>query len=48
VARFLNADRLREDWPELRLLVSSRMRRACERKLGLSPAGSNATLGMPG
>ena len=35
VARFLNAERLREDWPELRLLVSSRMRRACERKLGL-------------
>ena len=35
VARFLNADRLREDWPELRLLVSTRMRRACERKLGL-------------
>jgi len=48
VARFLNAERLREDWPELRLLVSSRMRRACERKLGLSPAGSDATLGMPG
>jgi hypothetical protein len=24
------------------------MRRACERKLGLSPAGSDATLGMPG
>src|SRR5881227_3842614 len=43
-----NAERLREDWPELRLLVSSRMRRACERKLGLSPADSDATLGMPG
>jgi hypothetical protein len=48
VARFLNAERLREDWPELRLLVSSRMRRACERKFGLSPAGSDAPLGMPG
>ena len=35
VARFLNAERLREDWPQLRLLVSGRMRRACERKLGL-------------
>ena len=35
VARFLNAERLREDWPELGLLLSSRMRRACERKLGL-------------
>jgi hypothetical protein len=35
VARFLNAQRLREDWPQLRPLVSSRMRRALERKLGL-------------
>jgi hypothetical protein len=36
VARFLNAQRLREDWPQLRPLVSARMRRALERKLGLS------------
>jgi len=35
VARFLNAQRLREDWPQLRLMISSKMRRACERKLGL-------------
>jgi hypothetical protein len=35
LARFLNAQRLREDWPQLRLLISARMRRACERKLGL-------------
>ena len=35
VARFLNAQRLREDWPQLRSLVSARMRRAVERKLGL-------------
>ena len=35
VARFLNAQRLREDWPQLRPLVSSKMRRAVERKLGL-------------
>jgi len=35
VARFLNAQRLREDWPQLSPLVSNRMRRACERKLGL-------------
>ena len=51
VARFLNAQRLREDWPELRLLVSSRMRRACERRLGLpsdSPSGTDAPLHMPG
>ena len=49
VARFLNAQRLREDWPQLRLLVSNRMRRACERKLGLSPGhGADAPLRMPG
>ena len=41
VARFLNAQRLREDWPQLRLLVSSRMRRACERKLGLPRQDGN-------
>ena len=35
VARFLNGERLREDWPELGQLLSNRMRRACERKLGL-------------
>jgi hypothetical protein len=35
VARFLNAQRLRDDWPQLRLLVRNQMRRACERKLGL-------------
>jgi hypothetical protein len=35
LVRFLNARRLAEDWPQLRVLVSRRMRRACERKLGL-------------
>ena len=48
VARFLNAQRLREDWPELRLLLSTRMRRACERKFGLPSAGTDAPLHMPG
>ena len=48
VARFLNAQRLREDWPQLRLLVSSRMRRACERKLGLPRAGADTPPRMPG
>src|ERR1700747_1202075 len=38
VARFLNAERLREDWPELPLLVSSRMRRGVARERG-PPAG---------
>jgi hypothetical protein len=40
VARFLNAQRLREDWPQLRPLVSNKMRRALERKLGLNAGGS--------
>jgi hypothetical protein len=35
VARFLNAERLRGDWPQLGDLLSRRMRRACERRLGL-------------
>ena len=35
LVRFVNARRLAEDWPQLRLLLSRRMRRACERKLGL-------------
>ena len=47
VARFLNAQRLREDWPQLRPLVSTKMRKALERKLGL-PAGTGTPLRMPG
>ena len=35
LARFVNPRRLRDDWPQLRPLVSRPMRRACERKLGL-------------
>ena len=35
LARFVNPHRLRDDWPQLRPLVSSPIRRACERKLGL-------------
>jgi hypothetical protein len=35
LARFVNPRRLRDDWPQLRLLLSSPIRRACERKLGL-------------
>ena len=35
VARYLNAERLRDDWPQLGGLLSSRTRRACERRLGL-------------
>ena len=40
MARFLNAQRLREDWPQLSLLVSHQTRRACERKLGLHLPGA--------
>jgi hypothetical protein len=35
LARFVNPNRLRDDWPALRHLISKPMRRACERKLGL-------------
>ena len=35
LARFVNASRLRDDWPQLRPLLSRRMQRACERKFGL-------------
>ena len=38
LARFVNPRRLRDDWPQLRPLLSRSVRRACERKLGLRPA----------
>ncbi len=38
LARFVNAQRLAEDWPALRALLSRRTRRACERRLGLAAA----------
>jgi hypothetical protein len=40
VARFVNQWRLRDDWPQLRPLVSTGVRRACERKLGLPAPGA--------
>jgi hypothetical protein len=36
LARFLNAGRLTEDWPRLGSMLSRQMRKACERRLGLS------------
>ena len=54
LARFVNPRRLRDDWPQLRPLLSAPMRRACERKLGLrAPAhhralSGTARLRMPG
>ena len=38
LARFVNAARLAEDWPDLAAVVSRRIRRACERRLGLPAA----------
>jgi len=53
LARFVNPRRLRNDWPQLRAILSRRMRRACERKLGLaedtqSADAADGPLGMPG
>jgi hypothetical protein len=46
LARFVNPRRLRDDWPQLRPLLSRSVRRACERKLGLRPAHHRALPGM--
>jgi len=35
LVRFVSARRLAEDWPALAGLLSERIRRACERRLGL-------------
>jgi hypothetical protein len=35
IVRLVNARRLSEDWPQLRVLLSRKTRRTCERKLGL-------------
>jgi hypothetical protein len=54
LARFVNPRRLRDDWPQLRPLLSGPMRRACERKLGLRAPARHRALpgtarpGMPG
>jgi hypothetical protein len=42
LVRLLNARRLAEDWPQLRVLISRKMRRACERKLGLRAPASRS------
>jgi hypothetical protein len=41
LARFVSARRLAEDWPTLAALLSQRIRRACERRLGLLYARSD-------
>ena len=42
LARFVNPRRLRDDWPQLRPMLSGPVRRACERKLGLPSAHHRA------
>jgi len=44
LARFVNPRRLRDDWPQLRPLLSRPLRRACERKLGLRSAAHHRAL----
>ncbi len=48
LARFVNARRLAEDWPDLAALLSQRIRRACERRLGLLWARLNCSAGSFG
>jgi len=44
MVRLVNAQRLTEDWPALRVLLSRKTRRTCERKLGLrAPAARSHT-----
>ncbi|MGI9006187.1 MAG: hypothetical protein ACR2FU_08295 [Streptosporangiaceae bacterium] len=38
VARFVNAGRLGQDWPEIRKALDGRLARWCERRYGLSRA----------
>jgi hypothetical protein len=39
VARFLNAELLRRDWPLIRTSLDPKLRRACERQFALSRSG---------
>jgi hypothetical protein len=51
LARFVNPQRLCDDWPQLRLLVSGKMRRLCERRFGLTAGTGTGTatgVRMPG
>jgi hypothetical protein len=44
LARFVNPHRLRDDWPQLRPLLSRPVRRACERRFGLRAAAHHRAL----
>ena len=39
IARFLHPELLRQDWPQLRGLVTREVRNACARRLGLPASG---------
>jgi hypothetical protein len=39
IARFLHPGLLRQDWPQLRGLVTREVRNACARRLGLPASG---------
>jgi hypothetical protein len=39
LARFVNGQRLADDWPALRPLLSRRMRKVCEQRLRLGDGG---------
>jgi hypothetical protein len=39
IARFVNAELLRQDWPLLRGSLDPKLRRCCERQLGLGESG---------
>ena len=47
LARFINRNRLRDDWPQLRQLIDSKTRRAWERRLGLPAPRHHARLRRP-
>jgi len=40
IARFVNGDLLREDWPLIRNSLQPRLSRRCERRFGLGNAGA--------
>lgn len=48
VARFLNAELLRRDWPLISASLGPRLRRQCERKFALGPARPLAVAELPG
>ncbi len=51
IARFVNGDLLRQDWPLIRKSLEPRLSRRCERRFGLSTAAADcarSAAGSPG